>query len=95
MQFGRNVSIHLFFFLGALLSIVRSSVPPPTVPTIDLGRYLQGSSTEKAALVEEVRACCHEGGSFFYLINHGVDQALIDDVGKFACACAQALPGLP
>ena len=43
-------------------------VPSPIeVPTIDLSR-LHGTEPERAALAAELRACCHSGAGFFYLV---------------------------
>jgi len=42
-------------------------------------------------IVEEIRQCCHSGCSFFYLVNHGIDQNLIDDVEEIMRA-AFSLP---
>lgn len=63
---------------------------PMAVPTIDLSR-LDGSATERAALAEEVRACCHEGCGFFYLVGHGVEPELFSAVFALSRA-AFALP---
>lgn len=67
------------------------SVASTAVPTIDLGKLIHGTPAERASLVEDVRSCCHEGGSFFYLVNHGIEQTLIDDVEDIVHA-AFALP---
>jgi isopenicillin N synthase-like dioxygenase len=64
-------------FMG--VPIARTSTAP-AVPTIDLAKFLAGTPAEQSEIVEEVRACCHEGGSFFYLVNHGIPQPFIDEV---------------
>ena len=50
-----------------------------SVPTIDLSR-LRGSAAEREALAAELRACCHDGAGFFYLVGHGVEPRLFDEV---------------
>lgn len=49
------------------------------VPTIDL-RWLRGTEKEREALAGQLRACCHNGAGFFYLIGHGIEPRLFDDV---------------
>eukprot|EP00927_Polykrikos_kofoidii_P046241 TRINITY_DN40457_c0_g1_i1.p1 TRINITY_DN40457_c0_g1~~TRINITY_DN40457_c0_g1_i1.p1 ORF type:complete len:478 (-),score=63.57 TRINITY_DN40457_c0_g1_i1:399-1832(-) len=60
------------------------------VPTIDLS-LLRGGAAERKAFAEELRACCHEGVGFFYLVGHGVEQSLIDAIEELVRA-AFALP---
>ena len=50
-----------------------------SVPTIDL-RRLRGTDAEREALATELRACCHDGAGFFYLVGHGVEPRLFDEV---------------
>lgn len=60
------------------------------IPTVDLSR-LDGTATERAALAEELRACCHEGAGVFYLVGHGIEAERFRDVFGLARA-AFALP---
>lgn len=44
------------------------------IPVIDLSRW----HTDREALVEQLRAACHDVG-FLYLVGHGIPQDLIDE----------------
>lgn len=46
------------------------------LPIIDLGPSFQ-SDAGKALVAEQVRIACRDTG-FFYVVNHGIDQAIID-----------------
>jgi len=50
------------------------------VPTIDLSHFCYGSGPQRTAVVESIRACCHEGVGFFYLVNHGISPRLLEEV---------------
>ena len=60
------------------------------IPTLDLLKF-RGTPAERASLVEELRACCHEGAGFFYLIGHGVHEELFAEVFDMMRKCF-ALP---
>jgi len=47
------------------------------IPVIDYGPYLAGEPNALAVLAAEIRRACEDVG-FFYALNHGVDQAVID-----------------
>ena len=49
------------------------------LPVVDLGP-LQGGSPEGTALVAEALGAAARSSGFFYIVNHGVDQGLIDGV---------------
>ena len=48
-----------------------------TIPVIDYGPYFAGQPDALITLAAEVRHACEHVG-FFYALNHGVDQAVID-----------------
>lgn len=73
-----------------LLSLLMPTAAALLVPTLDLAK-LRGSAAERAALAEELRACCHEGTGFFYLVGHGVEPELVESVEAMAKR-ALALP---
>src|SRR3954453_10598902 len=47
------------------------------IPVIDYGRYFAGEAGALDALAERLRHACENVG-FFYALNHGVEQAVID-----------------
>src|SRR5580704_17866896 len=47
------------------------------IPVIDLGPYFAGEQAAMERLAPQVRHACENIG-FFYALNHGVDEALID-----------------
>jgi len=49
------------------------------VPTLDLNK-LRSNPTERAELVEALRACCHEGIGFFYLTGHGIPGDMFEQI---------------
>ena len=60
------------------------------IPIIDLGPFLSGVPGAEAATAGALREAC-EGLGFFFVRNHGVDQALID----MAFAACQRFHSLP
>ena len=60
------------------------------IPTVDLGRWLTGTSEDRVRFAAEVRRTCHEVG-FFILVGHGVPEAFLD---RYAAALREffALP---
>ena len=60
------------------------------IPIIDLGPFLGGAPGAEAATAGALREAC-EGLGFFFVRNHGVDQALID----MAFAACQRFHSLP
>ena len=51
------------------------------VPKIDMRRIYSDDIEDRKALAEEVGAACRDVG-FFYAVNHGVDEQLLDDTFK-------------
>ena len=51
------------------------------VPKIDMRRIYSDSLDDRKELAEEVGAACRNVG-FFYAVNHGVDEQLLDDTFK-------------
>jgi isopenicillin N synthase-like dioxygenase len=61
-----------------------------TIPILDLAPYLDGETGAERRLADELRWASENVG-FYFIRNHGVDQALID--ATFAqAACFHALP---
>jgi isopenicillin N synthase-like dioxygenase len=48
-----------------------------TIPILDLGPYLAGEPGAERRLAEQLRRACEEIG-FYFIVNHGVPQRLID-----------------
>ena len=65
------------------------AVAAETLPTLDLGRF-DGHASERSRFLEEVRKAARSVG-FFYLVGHGIEDALIQDVLKVS-RCFFALP---
>lgn len=47
------------------------------LPILDVGPYLAGDDGARTELADQLRAACEEVG-FYFLINHGISQDLID-----------------
>ncbi len=60
------------------------------VPVLDLGQWLAGGDGAEAALADRLRTALEEVG-FFFVINHGVDWAMVEQVYE----CARRLHALP
>ena len=60
-------------------------VPPVSLPVIDIGGLSSPSLSDRQAIAAELRAACLHNG-FFYISNHGIDEALIADVFVEAAA---------
>jgi isopenicillin N synthase-like dioxygenase len=58
-------------------SLVGERVPLEEIPVIDMGPLLHGTAEARRAVAREIGAACRNIG-FFYVVNHGVDEALID-----------------
>jgi len=56
---------------------------PEEIPVLDLGPYLRGDAGALEQLGTELRYALENVG-FYFIINHGVDQGLIDDTFKAA-----------
>ena len=59
------------------------SAPAETIPVIDLGPYLAGEPGAMALAAAELRFALTEIG-FYFIVNHGVPEALIRDVFRQA-----------
>src|SRR6266699_1904610 len=53
------------------------SAADETIPILDLGPYLAGEPAAEHRLADELRRACEQIG-FYFIVNHGVPQALID-----------------
>ena len=49
------------------------------IPLIDFGPFLNGTTVDQQRVADEIGDACRNVG-FFYLINHGVSQSLLDRV---------------
>lgn len=49
-----------------------------TLPILDVGPYLAGQDGARERLAEALARACTDVG-FYFLVNHGIDQALIDE----------------
>jgi isopenicillin N synthase-like dioxygenase len=56
------------------------AVAAETLPTLDLGRF-DGSASERSRFLEDLRKSVRSVG-FFYLVGHGIEDGLIQDVLK-------------
>ena len=56
------------------------AVEAETLPTLDLRRF-NGDASERLCFLEDLRKAARNAG-FFYLVAHGVDDGLIQDVLK-------------
>jgi len=56
------------------------AVEAETLPTLDLGRF-EGQASERSRFLEELRKAARNVG-FFYLVGHGIEDSLIQDVLK-------------
>ena len=65
------------------------AVAAETLPTLDLGRF-DGHASERSSFLEDLRKAARSAG-FFYLVGHGIEDALIQDVLKVS-RCFFALP---
>jgi len=65
--------------LGKTDSIEARQVDFDSIPVIDIGPFLRGDEAAKARVAEELgHACRHVG--FFYVKNHGIPQAIVDEL---------------
>jgi isopenicillin N synthase-like dioxygenase len=62
--------------LAPSLNTIRPDAPEE-IPVLDLGPYLRGDAGALEALGTELRHALENVG-FYFIVNHGVDQALID-----------------
>ncbi|MFN0028227.1 MAG: isopenicillin N synthase family dioxygenase [Acidimicrobiales bacterium] len=60
------------------------------VPVLDLGPWLAGEDGAEKALANGLRSALEEIG-FFFVVNHGIDWAMVDSVYE----CARRLHALP
>ena len=54
------------------------AVAAETLPTLDLRRF-DGDASERLRFLEELRTAARNVG-FFYLVGHGIEDGLIQDV---------------
>src|ERR1700722_18363252 len=69
--------------MPSALEAARVSVA--SLPVIDVSGLSSKNAAERQAVSAQLRAACLDKG-FFYISNHGVSEALIDDVFKEAAA---------
>lgn len=55
---------------------------PPGLPVLDFRRFA-AAAQERSAFLDELRSAARDVG-FFYLVGHGIEQELIDDVLKLS-----------
>ena len=57
--------------------LIAKRLPLDEIPVIDLAPFLEGARSDRLEVAQEIgRACRHIG--FFYVINHGISQTLVD-----------------
>jgi len=49
------------------------------IPVIDFAPFVSGTMTDQQQVADQIHAACHDVG-FLYLVNHGVDLALVERV---------------
>lgn len=59
-----------------------------TLPIVDFAHLSSGAGAERTALLENLGQAARDVG-FFYLINHGIDRELLDNV-QLGCRVAAA-----
>ena len=69
--------------MPSALEAARVSVA--SLPVIDISGLSSGNVAERKAVGAQLRAACLDKG-FFYIKNHGVSEALVDDVFAEAAA---------
>ncbi|NBB82574.1 MAG: isopenicillin N synthase family oxygenase [Alphaproteobacteria bacterium] len=52
-------------------------IAPDAIPVIDLGPFRLGDAEDKARIAAEIGTACETVG-FFYVVDHGIPQSLID-----------------
>ncbi len=60
-------------------SLTGARVPLEEIPAVDFGAFLHGGAAERKRIALEIGRACRDIG-FFYIVNHGVPQELIDGV---------------
>jgi isopenicillin N synthase-like dioxygenase len=55
------------------------AAPPETIPVIDVAALRSDDAAACAAVAAQIAAACRTSG-FFYIVGHGVDAALIDEL---------------
>lgn len=71
--------------MSQVLSAPRASDAAGRIPLLDIGPYLANEPGARAALARAVERTCRDTG-FLVIINHGIEQRLID--GTFAAAAS-------
>lgn len=54
------------------------------LPTLDFGKFLHGTQTERQELADQLVASFTQHG-FVKLINHGVPDEVVDGIWKWVC----------
>jgi isopenicillin N synthase-like dioxygenase len=60
-------------------NLIAAKLAPERIPIIDIGPFLHGDAPARLAVAETIGAAARKIG-FFYIVNHGVEAALVEAV---------------